>query len=119
MPDSATTIVSAYFDAWRAHDPRALRALLADDATFVGPLGRSDNADDYAQSIQRLFEITTTIEVQKMAVDGDDILTWFDLHTSVAPPAAVANWAHIEKGKIASVRAIFDPRAIIAARQRR
>ncbi len=46
MPDSATTIVSAYFDAWRAH------------------------------------------------------------------------WTHIENGKIASARATFDPRAIIAARQR-
>ncbi len=53
-----------------------------------------------------------------MAVDGDDILTWFELHTSVAPPAPVATWTHIKNGKIASVRATFDPRAIIAARQR-
>lgn len=118
MPDSPRTIVSAYFDAWRAHDSAALRALLEDNASFVGPLGRADNPDEYARSIQRLFEITTNIEVQKMAVDGDDILTWFELHTSVAPPAPVANWTHIKNGKIASVRATFDPRAIIAARQR-
>jgi ketosteroid isomerase-like protein len=116
MSDSAPTLVSAYFDAWRAHDPAALRAVLADDATFTGPLGSSNNADEYARSIERLFAITTDVVIQKMISDGDDVLTWFELHTSVAPPAPVANWSHIENDKIARVRATFDPRAIIAAR---
>jgi hypothetical protein len=42
MSDDATTIISACFDAWRAHDPTTLRALIADDATFGGPLGGAD-----------------------------------------------------------------------------
>jgi ketosteroid isomerase-like protein len=117
MPDDATMIVSAYFDAWRAHDPAALRGLLADDATFTGPLGHSENADDYREAIGRMFAVTTGIVIRKMIADGDDVLTWFDLHTSVAPPAAVANWSQIENGKIARVRATFDPRPILAARE--
>ena len=117
MSDDATMIVSAYFDAWRAHDPAALRGLLADDATFTGPLGHSENADDYREAIGRMFVITTGIVIRKMIADGDDVLTWFDLHTSVAPPAAVANWSQIENGKIARVRAAFDPRPILAARE--
>jgi hypothetical protein len=68
----------------------------------------------YADSIQRLFAITTDVVVEKMIADGDDVLTRFELHTSVAPPTPVVNWTHIERGKIARVRATFDPRAIIA-----
>jgi hypothetical protein len=117
MSDDALTIVSAYFDAWRAHDPGALRAVLADDATFTGPLGHSDNADDYQKAIGRMFAITTDIVIRKMVADDDDVLTWFDLHTSVASPSAVANWSRIENGKIVRVRATFDPRPILAARE--
>jgi ketosteroid isomerase-like protein len=115
--DDATRIVSSYFDAWNAHDPSALRALLADDATFTGPLGRSANAEEYEEAIGRMFAITTDIVIEKMLSDGEDVLTWFELHTSVAPPAAVANWSRIEDGKMVRVRATFDPRAIIAGRQ--
>lgn len=86
MANDDSRIVSAYFEAWRAHDPGALRALLADDATFTGPLGHSDNADDYAEAIGRMFAITTDIVIEKMVADGGDVLTWFELHTSVAPP---------------------------------
>ena len=108
MSDDATMIVSAYFDAWRAHDPAALRGLLADDATFTGPLGHSENADDYREAIGRMFAITTGIVIRKMIANGDDVLTWFDLHTSVAPPAAVANWSQIKKPARGMPRVLSD-----------
>jgi hypothetical protein len=117
LPDDATRIASSYFDAWRAHDPGAMRGLLADDATFTGPLGRSANADEYVEAIGRMFVITTDIVIEKMVADDRDVLTWFQLHTSIAPPADVANWSRIEHGKIVRVCATFDPRPIIAARQ--
>ncbi len=57
----------------------------------------------------------TDLVIEKRFVDGPDVLTWFALHTSVAPPAPVANWAHVEDGKITSIRVTFDPRAILQA----
>ena len=48
---------------------------------------------------------------------GSSQITWFDLHTTVAPPAPVANWSQIRDGKIVRVRATFDPRAIIAGQR--
>jgi hypothetical protein len=69
-------------------------------------------------AIQRLFAITTDVVVQKMTADGSDVITWFDLHTTAAPPASVANWRQIRDGKIIRVRATFDPRAIIAGQSR-
>lgn len=116
MTADPTSIATAYFDAWRARDSAMLRDLLSDDATFSGPLGRAEGGDEMQRAIEGLFAITTDVIVRKMLADEDDVITWFDLHTSVAPPAAVANWSHIENGKIRRVRATFDPREIIAAR---
>ena len=45
-------------------------------------------------------------------VAGDNVLTWFDLHTSVADPAPTANWSHVENGKITSINVTFDARPL-------
>jgi hypothetical protein len=50
-----------------------------------------------------------------MLSDGPDVLTWFDLHTTIAPPAPTTNWSRIENGKIVRIRVTFDPREILAA----
>jgi hypothetical protein len=113
-PDDPRALAAAYFRAGQAHDAGALRAVLADDATFTGPLGTASNADEMATAIQRLFAITTDVVVQIMAANGGDVITWFDLHTTVAPPTPVANWSQVRDGKIARVRVTFDPRAIVA-----
>jgi hypothetical protein len=34
--------------------------------------------------------------------------------TTVADPVPVANWMHIEDGKITRIRVAFDPRGIVA-----
>ena len=44
-----------------------------------------------------------------MFVDGSDVLTWFDLHTTSAAPLPTANWGHVENGKITRIRVTFDP----------
>ena len=46
-----------------------------------------------------------------MFVDGPDVLTWFDLHITVAP-RPTANWLPTEDGKITRIRVTFDPRAV-------
>lgn len=49
-----------------------------------------------------MSEIVTDIVVHKHLADQSDAISWFDLHTSVAPPVPTANWSHVEGGKIAS-----------------
>lgn len=63
-------------------------------------------------------QLLTDIVIHKMFVNDHDVLTWFDLHTSIAPPATVANWSRIENSKITRIRVTFDPRDLIAARER-
>src|SRR5262249_34272557 len=60
-----------------------------------------------------LAQMTTDIVVRKVFADGPDVLTWFELHTTAAPPCPVANWSHVDGGKIDRIRATFDPRPLL------
>jgi ketosteroid isomerase-like protein len=112
---NAGQVAEAYFRAWKAKDFTVLRSLLADDVTFRGPLGTAEDAEGCMRGLQGMAQILTDIAVQHMFVDGGDVLTWFDLHTTLAPPCATANWSHVENGKITAIRVTFDARALAAA----
>jgi hypothetical protein len=115
MSNDPRTVASTYFSSWKAKDFDTLRAVLADGATFRGPLGTADSGDECLQGLQGMSRIVTDIVVRKQFVDGSDVLTWFDLHTSIAPPAPTANWMQIEDGRITTIQVTFDARAIVAA----
>ena len=106
------TVAATYFRAWKERDFATLRSILADDVTFRGPLGTADDAESCVKGLQGMAQILDDIVVQHVFVDGQDVLTWFDLHTTVAPPAPTANWSHVENGKITRIRVTFDPRAL-------
>ena len=115
MTGDPRELAATYFRSWRAKDFDTLRSILADDATFVGQLCTAGSADECVRGIKGLSEIVTDIAVEKVFVDGPDVLTWFQLHTSVAEPCPVVNWSHVEDGKIARIRVTFDPRPLTAA----
>jgi len=46
-----------------------------------------------------MAQIITDIIIHKTFADGADVLTWLDLHTSVAPPCPTANWSQTETGR--------------------
>ncbi len=110
MTEDPRALAATYFQAWKTRDFATLSATLADDVTFTGPLASADGADTYMQGMKAMAEMITDIVIHKTFVDGADVLTWFDLHTSVAPPCPTANWSHVENGKIAAVRVTFDAR---------
>jgi hypothetical protein len=78
---TARELAEEYFAAWKAKDFERFRAVIADDC-----------------GIQQLSKSVTDIVIAKMFVDGDDVATWFDLHTQNAPPCPTVNWSHIENG---------------------
>jgi ketosteroid isomerase-like protein len=111
MTDAAAT-AATYFDAWQARDFARLRSVLADDVEFAGPLARVKGGDDCLRGLRGMAQIMTGLEVRKVFRDGPDVLTWFDLATSVAETVPVANWMHVEDGKITRIRVAFDARGI-------
>jgi len=120
-PDRDTdpaSLAAVYAEAWLAHDWSRLRAILADDVTFRGPMGSADSADECIAGLRGLAATLERIDVHARVADGSDVITWFDLHSSVAPPTPTANWTHVENGKIAAIRVTFDPRDMLAGRDR-
>lgn len=110
--EETRTLAATYFRAWKERDFPALRSVLADDATFRGPLGAADDAETCLEGLKGMSQIVTDIVIHKTFVDGPDVLTWFDLHTTVAPPAPTANWSHVENGKISMILVTFDARPL-------
>ena len=110
MADDPASVATTYFDAWKANDFDTMRSLVAEDVRFEGPLATLEGAEDYIKGIQGLSQIVSKIVIRKTFVDGRDVLTWYDMHTTVASPVAVANWLHVERGKITALRVAFDAR---------
>jgi ketosteroid isomerase-like protein len=112
MADAAA-LAATYFRAWQDRDFGLYRSVLAEDVTFDSPMGQARNADECVQGIKGLSQIVTSIVIRRVFVDGDDVTTWFELHTSATPePLLVANWSHVRDGKIAAIRVAFDPRPL-------
>ncbi|WP_018684997.1 nuclear transport factor 2 family protein [Actinokineospora enzanensis] len=110
---SPERIVAAYFDAWRARDFDRYQSLLADDFSFVGPLATLTGAVEARRGIEGMAKIITDLVVLRRFVEGDEVLTWFELHAGgVALPTA--NWAKVEGGRIVSMKVTFDPRPLFA-----
>jgi SnoaL-like domain len=112
MADTPADVAAVYFDAWKRGDFARLRTILADDATFDGPLGHAGNAEECIAGLRRMSQIVTDIVIRKTFVDGPDVLTWFDLHTATTDPLPAVNWRHVENGKITAIRVTFDPRPL-------
>jgi len=110
---STRQVAQTCFDAWRAKDVQRFRSSLAEDVDFAGPLAQLRGLEDVSSGSEGLWKITSAVDVQRMHVDGADVITWFDLHTTVADPMPVANWTHVENGKITRIRVTFDPRGLV------
>ncbi|WP_406835044.1 nuclear transport factor 2 family protein [Streptomyces sp. AHU1] len=112
-------LAETYFTAWEAGDFDTLRELLAENVDFVGALGTASGVEEALAGLKGLGRVLEKIDVKVRVAEGDEVITWFDLCTSVAPPAPTANWMHVEDGKIARIRVTFDPRALLAGFERR
>jgi hypothetical protein len=113
MPTDPRTVATTYFSAWKAKDFETVRTLLADDVTFRGPLGTADGADECIEGLQGIGQMLTDIVIEKIFVEGNHVLTWYDLHTDKTDPIPTANWSTLENGKITAIRATFDARPLV------
>lgn len=112
--NSTRTAAETYLESWRDKDFARFRTILDDDVEFSGPLAQLSGIDDVVTGMEGLGGITSDVVVQRMVVDGADVITWFDLHTTVAEPTPVANWSHVENGRITRIRVTFDPRGLVS-----
>jgi ketosteroid isomerase-like protein len=105
-------VAQSYFASWQAKDFETLRSLLADDVTFRGPMGTADGVEDCLKGLEGMANMIDDIRIEKIFVDGADVLTWYDLRAGDTTVPTV-NWSHLESGKITRIRALFDPRPLV------
>ncbi|MEV7189581.1 nuclear transport factor 2 family protein [Kitasatospora sp. NPDC093102] len=111
---SARELAETYFAAWEAGEFETIRELLADDVDFVGALGTASGVEEALAGLKGLGRVLEKIDVKVRVAEGDEVITWFELCTSIAPPAPTANWMRVENGRIARIRVTFDPRGLLA-----
>lgn len=115
MSDTNGEVALRCLSAWTSGDFETARALLADDVTFVGPLGQTDGADAYVDGVRGMAKIVQRANVKRVIADGDDVCLIYDLVTAVgAGSVPTAGWYRLRDGKITSVRAYFDPRPLVS-----
>jgi len=102
-----------YFETWNARDFDAFEAQLDADITFAGPLGTASGPAECRRGIEGLAAMIDRVEIVTMVAEGEDVITWFELHTPQADPVPVANWATMQDGRVHRVRVTFDPRALL------
>lgn len=113
MTTHPRSLAETYFRAWKDQDFDSLRSVLADNATFTGPLGEAGNAEECIAGLRGMSRMMTDIVVLTRVVEGPDVVTMFELHTDQARPVLTANWSHVENEKISTIRVVFDPRNIL------
>lgn len=112
---SATEVVESYRAALGTGDFAAARTYMRDNMTFQGPLDTFTTADQYLEASKRLASIIQRIDIKRVFADGDDVCVLYDMVTNTpAGTAFIAEWYHVEGGKIAALRAVFDARPFAA-----
>lgn len=111
---SPAEIADLYFQCWAAGDPKPLRSLLAPQVTFDGVLGATRGPEEFIAGLAGMFAATKSNMVLLRLASESDVVTWSELTLAGKAPTQVANWTHVENGMIMAVRAVFDPRSILA-----
>jgi predicted ester cyclase len=113
---NAKKVVLSYLKALNDQDFKVARSYLKDNMIFQAPIASHNSADAYFKENERLrseYRIKKVLyEVKKVFVDGDDVCVFFDFNIGSVTLFA-SGWFQVEKGKISSIRAVFDPRPIV------
>jgi YHS domain-containing protein len=117
MTDVRNT-VTVYLDAVYGGDITTARRYLGDRFSFIGPAAQFSDPDRFLRATEHAARAVRKLETHKVFVDGQDACIFYDLHldhgVQVVP---VAEWYHLEGGRIASIRTILDTAPFTATRE--
>jgi hypothetical protein len=109
----AKEIVMEYLEALiERRDFKSARSYLKDNVSYVSPLNSFDRAEPYLKYNESLH--LPKPDIKKVFTDGDDVCLLYEM-TLTKPPSTflVSLWAHVDSGKIGSIRLVFDPRPFV------
>ncbi len=110
MP-AADAILRDFYNAVIQGELEKARTFLDDRMTYTGLFAVYPTADAYLAAFAHFLTITKRLDVKVVIGQGDDAVIFYEWETT-NPQAntLIAEWHHIEGGKIAWARAAFDGR---------
>ncbi len=109
---NARQVLQKYYEAAQRRDFGTCRSYLNDDFLFKGLFRTYHHPDEYLADFRQLLQITLRLDVQKIVVQGNDVMVLFELETKAPVEATtlVAEWHQVVNGKITRVQSVFDGR---------
>jgi SnoaL-like domain len=104
-------VVSFYTEAWRRHDPAAVRQIIAPDADIEWNLDAPVDDEQLVQVLDRLAAYSRSIILTSEIYAEDRAALVYDCN-GVFGTARIAEFIHVEEGRIAEVRQVHDATAI-------
>jgi ketosteroid isomerase-like protein len=109
---SAAQVVQAYYDILTggpaAYDPARLRAILAADLMFEGPIaGHVVGAERFSKGVSGFIETMRSLTMVHQLYAGDTAATLYDAEM---PGGTVrfAEFFHVQDGKIQTLTLLYD-----------
>jgi limonene-1,2-epoxide hydrolase len=101
-------VVMAYIKALDSQDYETAMNHLHDNVRIRGPAGETYGKPyDFIEMLRRY---QGKYDIKKAFADGDDVCLLYDLKTN-GPTVFMSSWYQVKRGKIVSIRTVFDPRA--------
>lgn len=115
----AKDVVDRFYEVTNSRRAQDLRALVADDVTFDGPLMQSTGAKGYVAMNEQLLGFHAGTRMLRQFESGEDVCSIYEMDMSTPAGGSIsvtiADWIRVTDGKIASQRIYFDPRAFADA----
>jgi len=105
---SKETVLS-FIKAMNAEDFKAARNYVTPDMDFVGVMGTRHGADAYFADMEKM---KFKYEIEKVFSDDSDVCLWYTIRMG-DKSVPTSGWYHLENGKIANFRVLFDPRPVL------
>ncbi len=104
----AENAVMTFINALNSEDFAAAREQLANGMKFDGVMGSRDSAEAYISDMTRM---KFKYNIKKLFVNENDVCLLYDINMG-GTTIFTCGWYHIENGKIASLKVVFDPRPL-------
>ncbi|MDP4151791.1 MAG: nuclear transport factor 2 family protein [Bacteroidota bacterium] len=108
QPLAGDTVLS-FIKALNAEDFKMARSFVHPDLTFIGVLGTRHGADAYFADMEKM---KLKYEIEKTVADETDACLWYAIQMG-GKKITACGWYHLENGKIAEFKVLFDPRPLL------
>ncbi|MEO6549124.1 MAG: nuclear transport factor 2 family protein [Ferruginibacter sp.] len=106
---SPKEVVLAFVKSINEEDFKTAKTYASESMSFMGVLGSRNGSEAYFDDMKKML---LKYNIIKVFSDEDDVCLLYNL-TMANITIFGCGWYHVEDGKVASLRVVFDPRTVL------